>query len=624
MNTSESTSCHSKSTLNDDEDEELAQLRLAALLSRKSAKPNKQSTNEDSIPQSSFIQTQTGTSRKFWSNRRRVPCLQKPNHRSNLIVINPVALEQSSKGNETESYPKLVLPQHRWCNSSNEDSMSPKSSNFKKKDPSRFSRFESDSDSESDFDIPSSSSENSDSETPEKICDTQNPDCENQDAVSSSFDVPSSPLRENASTVAIVDSKVLCNHVANETVAASEKVSTSDSHSASVSESSAEETVDTCQSNKQKDTLVCERDSPLEESANVVDLHLTSEMPTDLVLSEPIIEFNSEDDVLVNKVCSSTEIVSKELNFLPCEAQGPPGVVESGVDPVTEKQEYNDPELRNGSELCNSEHLTVPGCDLNCNNETEQTLSKNDLRHELKKRKQKRDRRYRNDRYSEYTSSSENDSSSESSYSDHRSRCSASLDSLSGSDQGSSDESLSPPVKSVLSVVKPISLENSDLHHSFSGKNFHETAVSHLSKGQKDQKCSPKVEYHSSIEDICNFHPQSSKKRRSSSSSVEKDYKKSTEDHFTDEVPDGWCKKRLPVHMRLGVPAKRRFADVDESGQYSRHSKFSNKYSTNDPKKTNFRIEVSDSFGTESNANNSWRKERSVKDDTHKKRKVTW
>lgn len=46
------------------------------------------------------------------------------NHRSNLIVINPVTL--NDRKDSEEKVPALVLPQHKWCNSGNEDSMSPK------------------------------------------------------------------------------------------------------------------------------------------------------------------------------------------------------------------------------------------------------------------------------------------------------------------------------------------------------------------------------------------------------------------------------------------------------------------------------------------------------------------
>ncbi|XP_054706494.1 uncharacterized protein DDB_G0287625-like [Uloborus diversus] len=98
-----------------EEDEELSALRLAALATLK-----QRSTQND----------------------------KKSNQRSNLIVINPVSPNENSYSKESTT--SLALPQHKWYNSGNEDSMSPKT--FRRTGPSRFNRHESDSDdSESDF-----------------------------------------------------------------------------------------------------------------------------------------------------------------------------------------------------------------------------------------------------------------------------------------------------------------------------------------------------------------------------------------------------------------------------------------------------------------------------------------
>ncbi|CAL1260979.1 unnamed protein product [Larinioides sclopetarius] len=155
-------------------DEELEALRLAALATLKTKKKDSESYTPDNIskvstlitskpadhqnyskkdssdhPQGSVYGNQPSWRNSQSSRRGRGRQFPKGNQRSNLIVITPVNL--CNKTDEKETPPQLVLPQHKWCQSVNEDSSSPKS--YRRIGPTRFNRHGSDSESsdESDY-----------------------------------------------------------------------------------------------------------------------------------------------------------------------------------------------------------------------------------------------------------------------------------------------------------------------------------------------------------------------------------------------------------------------------------------------------------------------------------------
>lgn len=165
-----------------DGDEELESLRLAALATLKSRASKKDESEPSQVENISKVSTVI-TSKAFdqstygkkdnidkkvigsnhnnqhsWRNssqargRGRGKQFPKINPRSNLIVITPVSLNEK-KPSIKEPTPQLMLPQHKWCQSVNEDSSSPKS--FRKTGPTRFNRHRSrsdSSDSDSDYD----------------------------------------------------------------------------------------------------------------------------------------------------------------------------------------------------------------------------------------------------------------------------------------------------------------------------------------------------------------------------------------------------------------------------------------------------------------------------------------
>ncbi|XP_076339344.1 uncharacterized protein LOC143240571 [Tachypleus tridentatus] len=148
----------------DDSDEDLEALRLAALLSRKKRpNPSTFESHAQEIPvatiaKKSFYRPHHQY-RKFPYHKRHgyLNFFNKP-ARSNLIVINTVPSEdlsndnvdtkeatQMNKHNQLTS--NLLRPQDRWC-PLDEGSSSPQLSDSKGKVPERFSRLESDSESE--------------------------------------------------------------------------------------------------------------------------------------------------------------------------------------------------------------------------------------------------------------------------------------------------------------------------------------------------------------------------------------------------------------------------------------------------------------------------------------------
>ncbi|KFM63984.1 hypothetical protein X975_27034, partial [Stegodyphus mimosarum] len=168
-----------------EDDEELAALRMAALATLKSRPLKKleiHSTESNHVSKIDSIVTPSSNTSNYASNniskqipfiqtdrsaysvhsntqytwrksshtsRRRGGAFPKASQRSNLIVISPVSLEE--KKSSCENVPALVLPQHKWSQSGNEDSMSPKT--YRRTGPTRFHRHDSDSESsDSDMD----------------------------------------------------------------------------------------------------------------------------------------------------------------------------------------------------------------------------------------------------------------------------------------------------------------------------------------------------------------------------------------------------------------------------------------------------------------------------------------
>ncbi|XP_035204832.1 uncharacterized protein DDB_G0271670-like [Stegodyphus dumicola] len=132
--------------------------KIDSIVTPSSNTPNYASNNlSKQIP---FIQTDRlvysthSNSQYTWrksshTSRRRGGAFSKASQRSNLIVISPVSLEE--KKSSCENVPALVLPQHKWSQSQNEDSMSPKA--YRRTGPTRFHRHDSDSESsDSDMD----------------------------------------------------------------------------------------------------------------------------------------------------------------------------------------------------------------------------------------------------------------------------------------------------------------------------------------------------------------------------------------------------------------------------------------------------------------------------------------
>ncbi|GBN07918.1 hypothetical protein AVEN_116448-1 [Araneus ventricosus] len=161
-------------------DEELEALRLAALATLKTKKKDSESFAPDNIskvstlitsksadqqtysvkdasdhPQGSVYGNQPSWRNSQPSRRGRGRQFPKGNQRSNLIVITPVNL---CKKTDEKALPQLVLPQHKWCQSVNEDSSSPKS--YRRIGPTRFNRHGSDSESSDESDY-----ENSDNDS---------------------------------------------------------------------------------------------------------------------------------------------------------------------------------------------------------------------------------------------------------------------------------------------------------------------------------------------------------------------------------------------------------------------------------------------------------------------------
>ncbi|GFQ94740.1 uncharacterized protein TNCT_666641 [Trichonephila clavata] len=173
-------------------DAELESLRLAALATLKSRASKKEiePSQVDNISKVSTVITSkafdqstygkkdntdkkvigsTHNNQNSWRNssqargRGRGKQFPKVNQRSNLIVITPVSLNEK-KPCVKEPTPQLMLPQHKWCQSVNEDSSSPKS--FRKTGPMRFNRHRSRSDSsDSDSDYENSDNDSYSNET---------------------------------------------------------------------------------------------------------------------------------------------------------------------------------------------------------------------------------------------------------------------------------------------------------------------------------------------------------------------------------------------------------------------------------------------------------------------------
>lgn len=136
-----------------DDDEELAALRQAALMSRKTkhplnraiiGTPNRNLYNKHSLPTRDNLVNNFNANRIGYNNF-------KPRWRptSNLIVINTVPIDDKNCVSEKTSVPKLMLPQDRWCPMNKSESNLPESNI--PKGPKKFSRIRSNSDSESDY-----------------------------------------------------------------------------------------------------------------------------------------------------------------------------------------------------------------------------------------------------------------------------------------------------------------------------------------------------------------------------------------------------------------------------------------------------------------------------------------
>ncbi|XP_055945547.1 putative uncharacterized protein DDB_G0281733 isoform X2 [Argiope bruennichi] len=170
-------------------DEELEALRLAALATLKTH-PSKRRDSGSFAPEniskvSTLITSKSADQQTYsmkdmcdqsqgsvygnqqsWRNsqpsrRGRGRQFPKGNQRSNLIVITPVNLCKKTDEKETPSH--LVLPQHKWCQSVNEDSSSPKS--YRRIGPTRFNRHGSDSESSEDSDYDNSDNDSYSNDT---------------------------------------------------------------------------------------------------------------------------------------------------------------------------------------------------------------------------------------------------------------------------------------------------------------------------------------------------------------------------------------------------------------------------------------------------------------------------
>ncbi|XP_015905138.2 pre-mRNA-splicing factor CWC22 homolog [Parasteatoda tepidariorum] len=151
-----------------EEDAELEALRLAALAtlknrSNKVIEPDVSTVSQiqpiNSITRSGDNSSDQGSrkSQPSWRNnapllRKRGKHFPKPNQRSsNLIVITPVGADKEKPQQENKNALQLLLPQHRWCQQANEDSSSPRTERHT--GPSRFNRRGSGSESsDSDYD----------------------------------------------------------------------------------------------------------------------------------------------------------------------------------------------------------------------------------------------------------------------------------------------------------------------------------------------------------------------------------------------------------------------------------------------------------------------------------------